>query len=538
MKKIIALMFLVTVFVACKKSFFDINENPNSPTDVNITPNLLAPGALTTSGNINTGATYLRTVGGVGTRTRVDQLGRWLGIWSTNTFYASGDESKYITTNASSNADWRNRYDNINDYSVMLKKANETNQTFYAGIARIMKAWNYHQLVDLYNNVPYKEAVNPEIIQPKYDNGATIYADLFNEITEGINSIKGADLTKNIGISTSDVMFKGNKAKWAKFGNTLKLRLLIHLSQLPTSAATAGTQLAIIDAEGSGYLIENETASVNPGYTAANANPFWTTYMYGTGCSAVPNNFNRANNFALNTMKSLNDERFKYFYLPVRGLPGTSNSDWKGVDYAPLVSSPATKEDQLSDVGGSRSCISGTQGLGKSPEMSSWIITSFESLFLQAEAKSRGWITTGPTAETLYKRAVTESFVWLNVKRDANLLAMPPISAISPAQYASDYLAQTDAKIAWPAGPNDQIKTIAWQRFLAFNGNNHLEIYNDYRRLGVSAVPIPLSTDPGRGSNPIPFRLLYPETEYSFNNSNATSQGSINPSTSKVFWNQ
>jgi hypothetical protein len=32
--------------------------------------------------------------------------------------------------------------------------------------------------------------------------------------------------------------------------------------------------------------------------------------------------------------------------------------------------------------------------------------------------------------------------------------------------------------------------------------------------------------------------LQYPESEYSFNNANAVAQGSINPFTSKVFWNQ
>lgn len=524
MKKIFILFLIAATFNGCKKSYFDINDNPNNPTDANVSADLLAPGALATSGNISTGATYIRLQTGVApfptTTTRFSMLGRWLGIWSPGTNFAASDESKYLAATNTSTADWRNRYDNINDYQTMQKKADGTGQTFYSGIARIMKAWNFHQLVDLYNNVPYKQAVNADFIQPKYDDAAVIYADLFNEITEGINAIKSADISKNIKLSTADIMFKGDKVKWAKFGNTLKLRLLIHQSQLSNSAAIAATQIAIIDAEGSGYLNEGQTAQVNPGYTTANSNPYWTTHMYGNGCTPIPDNFNRANNFSLNTMKLLNDQRFKQFYLPVRGKSGTSDADWKGIDYAPTNSDPNFTEGKLSDIGGARTCTpGGTLGLGKSPEMASWIITGFESLFLQAEARSRGWITTGPSAQVLYTRAVTESFSWLG------------ISASAPA-----YLAQTDARIAWPATQPDQIKVIAWQKYFAFNGNNHLEIWNDYRRLAV--VNIPLSVDPGRGSNPIPLRLQYPESEYSFNNGNVVSQGAINPFTTKVFWNQ
>ena len=520
-------MFFVGIMVSCKNSYFDINDNPNSPTDVSITTNLLAAGALSTSGNISTGSTYLRSVGGAATTTRFSMLGRWLGIWSPGTNFAASDESKYQSASNASTATWRNHYDNILDYQALQTKANATKETFYEGIAKIMKAWNYQQLVDMFGNIPYKEAANANIIQPKYDSGDSVYADLFREITAGINLIKGSEIANNTKITSADIMFKGDKIKWAKFGNTLKLRMLIHESQLPNISAIVASEMAIITAEGSGFLGAGETAGVNPGYSAASANPYWTTHMYGNGCTPVPDNFNRANNFSLNTLKNLNDIRYQYFYLPIRGVANfattTDPAAWKGIDYAPTNSDPNFTEGKLSDIGGARSCppSAGQQvGLGKSPTMDSWIITSFESLFLQAEAKARGWITAGPTAQALYNSAVTESFVWLNV---TNAVAT-----------ATAYLAQADNRIAWPAAASDQYKVISWQKYFAFNGNNHLEIWNDYRRLG--AVTIPLSVDPGRGSNPIPIRLLYPDTEYNFNASNVNAQGTISAFTSKVFW--
>jgi hypothetical protein len=524
MKKIILIALVAVSIVSCKKSFFDINDDPNNATPASVTPDLILPGALTTTGNIVTGATYLRATTSpaqAATTTRFSMLGRWCGIWSPGTNFAASDESKYKAASNTSSAAWRNHYDNINDYQIMQTKATETGQTFYVGIAKIMKALNYHMLVDQWGNVPYTDAVDAKILQPKYDKGEAIYASLLNEITDGINLIKAADVSKNFRITTTDIMFKGNKTKWAQFGNTLKLRLLIHQTQVAGIAAVAATQMAIINTEGSGFLTAGLQASVNPGYSAANQNPYFQTHMYGAGCTPVPDNFNRANNFSLNLMKNLGDIRYQYFYLPVRGTPGTAASDWKGIDYAPTNSDPNLVEGKLSDIGGVRTCT-GTEniGLGKSATMDSWIMNSFESFFLQAEAIALGWMP--GSAKTMYETGVTESFKWLNVTNAATV--------------AAAYLTIADVKVAWPAAVADQQKVISWQKYIAFNGNNHNEIWNDYRRLG--AVSIPLSLDPGRGTNPIPVRLLYPDTEISLNGSNVAAQGAIDAFTSPVFWDR
>ena len=526
MKKTFSILLLGITLFSCKKSYFDINDNPNDPTSSSVTSDLILPGALATTGNIVTGATYSRGFNLGTTTTRFSVLGRWLGIWSPGTNFAASDESKYIVGTNTTGGAWRNHYDNINDYQIMQEKAQNAGQNYYVGIAKIMKALNYHYLVDQFNNIPYTQAVNQLIIQPTYDRGDSIYAKIMIEITDGINLIKGADLANNLNIGSADIMFKGNKTKWARFGNTLKLRLLIHQSKVPSIAAYAAAQIAIITAEGSGFLAPSENATVNPGYSPANENPYWTTHMFGRGCTVSPDNFNRANNFSLNTMKTLNDIRYQYFYLPIRGIPAaeflvtTDPVRWKGIDYAPLNSDTAFLAARLSDIGGARTCSPSPAqqvGLGKSPSMDSWIILSFESLFLQAEAAVLGW--TSGNAQSLYNSGVTESFKWLNV---TNATAT-----------ATNYLTGGDSKIAWPAGAPAQQTVIGWQKYFAFNGNNHNEIYVDYRRLDYT---LPLSTDPGRGNNPIPVRLPYPETEYQLNAANVNAQGNINIFTSKIFW--
>ncbi|WP_317235807.1 SusD/RagB family nutrient-binding outer membrane lipoprotein [Niabella hibiscisoli] len=140
-----------------------------------------------------------------------------------------------------------------------------------------------------------------------------------------------------------------------------------------------------------------------------------------------------------------------------------------------------------------------------------------ESKFLQAEAKARGWIT--GSAQTAYNEAVTESFTWLGLT----------------ATQANTYLAQDLDIVRWPAASAAQVQTIGMQKYLALIGINNFEAWVDYRRIGVP-TDLPLSMHPSRGSNIIPLRLHYPQAEYSFNTNVVSAEGTIDPQTSKIFW--
>ncbi len=521
MKKtnILYLLLALVVLGSCERTFLDVNTDPNSPTDVSITSDLLLPSALLKTGTFTTAS-------GRGT---LGTFARWGGIWSPSADFASGEESKYLRQAGTSNGTWFSIYDQNNEFKSIENKSVSNGETFYQGIALIMQSLNYQMVVDMFNNVPYSQATNPNILLPKYDKGEDIYLDLLKKIDQGITLINAADASKNFNLANGDILRSASaslntpanrKLKWAKFGNTLKLRILIHMSQMPNITTLANTELAKIAAEGSGFLGAGETIGINPGYIAAKPNPFWSSFIFDLAGN-FPNTFNRANNFSLNAMKGLNDERYKYFYKPVMGTAGTLPTHWVGIDYAITNSDPTKRASVTSDIGGAMSTSGSTSGLGKSATMDSWIMLGAESLFLQAEAKARNWNIPG-TALALYQSGVIESFTWLGV---------PTAST-----FATAYLAQPDPRVSFGATLNDNLRAIAWQKYFAFNGNSLLEVWNDYRRLDI--VPIPLSIDAGRGSNVIPFRLPYPQSEYDFNAANATAEGVINIQTSKIFWDR
>ena len=62
-----------------------------------------------------------------------------------------------------------------------------------------------------------------------------------------------------------------------------------------------------------------------------------------------------------------------------------------------------------------------------------------------------------------------------------------------------------------------------------------VESYSDWRRLGIPS-DLPVSVYPGTTATHIPYRLLYPTSEYHYNAANVNGQGTINQFTSKIFW--
>lgn len=527
-------VILLAAGTGCRKSQFNINRNPNDPTDSTVTYDVVLPAALHATGNL-----------------MANQFGpiqNWMGFWSRSGTYAPNViEETYQITTTFGNGIWNQSYDNNYDYNIVQTKAAAAGATFYEGIARIMKAHNFQILVDVYGNVPYSQALkgsgNPT---PAYDNGEAIYKALFREIDAGIALIKTSVVTAanaNRDIWRNDIMFgdpvsgaigsvPAMKTKWAQFGNTLKLRLLIH------AYAVAGinkpAEIAIIEAEGSGYMAQD--AIINPGYKADKPMPFFNNYKSNTAGTQTANNvYYAANQWGIDYYKADGDPRLNRLYEP--GLNGQV-----GVPYGtPPIAIYA--RGNVAGIG---------PGLYKTNSSGQILFSLAEAFFLRAEARERGFITSGPTAKALLESGILASFEYLGVPN--------PVAAL--ANYLAFNAGYPDVDITSgpypgaPAGyPSGGIVTIISQKWFALNGINTLEVWTDYRRVPMSSVasyagvstsrftygvaggypagpPLSVSTQLPPGTQ-IPVRYLYPQTEYNYNAGNVpagiTSQ-------SRIFW--
>lgn len=539
LQKLLYAAAAATIMVAglgsCKKNAFNINQNPNNATDSTVSYDVILPAALHSTG------TLVRNPWGF--------LQNWMGFWARSGTYAPNViEETYQIPTTFGNAIWNTAYDNNYDYQIMEIKAKQAGATMYEGIARIMKAHNFQILVDVYGNVPYSQALrgnaNPT---PQYDNGADIYKDLLRQLDTAVTLIQGANQDVNLNILENDIMFgtpnnsaatfATQQARWVKFANTLRLRLLVHLMnggvntpQGTIAGFDINGEIADIIANGGGFLGVGEDATVNPGYKSDKPNPFYTTYKTTTtGAQAANNVYYRANEYGIDYYTYNGDPRRARMYE-------AGSNGFVGVAYGlPPVNENASAN--LAGIG---------PGVYRSASASNPILTAGESFLLQAEARFRGFLTTS-TAEALLAAGITENFAFVGATGAAGFIS-------GNAGYGDVDINAPSLSPTNPNIPGGGLFTIISQKWFALNGINPLEVWNDYRRVDMknaAGVDVghfiygdavgfdpgpPISVSPQNVSTLIPVRLLYPQTEYNYNATNVGAQGTINAFTSRVFW--
>ena len=112
----------------------------------------------------------------------------------------------------------------------------------YMMTAEVVKMYIFYQLTDVFNKVPYFDALKGKSDQffPKYDGQQAIYRDILTKLKTASQELNGFALGSSIpeGVFTShDVLFKGDFARWRVFVNSLRLRLAIHLTNVEPELA-------------------------------------------------------------------------------------------------------------------------------------------------------------------------------------------------------------------------------------------------------------------------------------------------------------
>jgi hypothetical protein len=508
---------MLTGIVGCQKGTFDVNKNnPNSPNSVpaqySLSYSLKATADLVQGGN-------------------ADMINNWMGYWAqSGGFTPSTTYVIYQITSSNYTGNFDNAYTILANYQLLLKTAGtDPLQSNYRAIGMIMEAFLYQRLVDLYNSVPYSQAlaVNPTFSY-KYDNPQTIYNSLVAKCDSAAAIIAAAP-TAAVSPGGYDIVFGGDMTKWKQFAKTLKLKLLMRQTEAGIGSTAVAAGLA--GTTSADYL--SVDAAVNPGYssnTDAQLNPFYFDIQANAvGSNGATTTYYRANSYAVTFYQAHNDPRVNLIYAPqgrevvndskkpystpIDGTIDTNRTKVKGRAYG-----------STNGNGESNTAISAIVGTGftsagklKGPSQGALLIPAYESLFLQAEAAQRGYIS--GTASALYKSAVEASFVFLG----------------STAAIADTYIGQVDALTNY-AQASDKINLIITQKWASMNSVDPLESYSDWRRLGIPAT-LPVSAYPGVTVTHIPYRLPYTINETTLNSANVPAGGTgTDLFTSKIFW--
>jgi hypothetical protein len=382
----------------CEGSIEGINTNPFAAT--NIDPSLLFPQIILAISQQRT--IELNSVN--------IQAQHWTSGGSAGVF--TNPERYIISANTTNNvwfAEYATALRNLQQVRLLTEQNNPGN-LHVIGQAKVLEAFTFFNLTQVYGQVPFSEATQPaDFPNPNFDLQEDVLRGVVTRCDEGIALLNGPS---DAIVTGGDLIYGGDASKWIKFANTLKLQALMLIANVNPSSVQAELQALI-----SQPLITTIADEAKLDYTAAigNENPIWNTLNLFSGGTNI---FWYSGATLVDLMNNLGDpRRATYFDL---------NSDGQYVGQNQGVLSPTG----ISPI--SLNIIR--------PEMPDRYASASETHFLLADAAANGLIPGGlAQANTYLQDGVSLSMDFYDGKpgaisagdKTAYLASLPDISGLS-----------------------------------------------------------------------------------------------------------
>ena len=559
MKKIIiytAAALLVAGLSGCQ-DWFDVNTSPNSPTTAQMTEALMLPALqydilnnhvnstnawqlshhLTKSGEFSGNYTFLNG------QVMPQDLDSW---WST--YYSINYNLKFV-----------------NDMAV------ENEDLAYQGITEVLQVINYQRVVDIWGNVPYTEAVDPEnYTQPKYDKAEDIYSALITKIDDAITKLQATVGNYNTSeLKSVDIICHGDLEQWVRLAYSVKLRILMRVSAVASQVPGLNLNQELTDLVGKTIAI-SENIEANPGYLPETDKMQILYENYGWDKNGGRNTNHRQfmpTSDLVDMLRDHNDPRLRVYIDPritlgddvesgfaIYSRFGLENEYYVGIPYG-QASPPREWYTSTTGTG----LLAGGADKSSGRLRSSTFIAGSEVGFLLAEAALKGFIPGGETqAKQYYEEAVTSAFkrheaaMQEPTENYSSYVNEPMVGMKDPIpgtaeQAAREYLSQNDDFCNWDlmqgnkqirpgfvlgSKEEHQLYAICAQRWLAFVGYNPLEAWIELRRTDYPYLECSNQFSVYKNIS----RLPYPQTERDLNAENVMAEPEVDIFESKVFW--
>jgi hypothetical protein len=466
------LALLVSAGACDNGKLTDLNRNPNAPEQVS--PELLFPQGTSVAVDL--------------VRTSLELVPQGIGsTWPQYLAeYQYPEISYYVFRPTTADGLWNAFYTGpLQDFQQALKAAEDADRLNQVGPVLVMRAWTYSYMTGMWGDIPFTDANKADggVITPTYDTQQVIYDSLLTSLTRANQILTGSGSEFTFAGRDPIAGYAGDPAKWRRFANSLRARLGLNLSKAnPTRAAT---EVAAAITAG-GFTSNTDDAQINwPGNTSGNSNPWWANQLEGGGTRDDA----RFSVTFIDSLKSLSDPRLAIFARPIQAAP----NDFQGM--------PNGIEAGAAGAWGTRSSRLGPTVFAKAQP--SYVMTYAEFSFIKAEAAERGWIPGGAVAaRQYYEEGIRASMEDWGVAESAitTYLAQPRIQYVGTGTSSAAGIAQI----------------IVQKWIAAFTAG--FEAWSEWRRTGYPNLTPAVEA---RTSPPtIPRRVLYPQTEQSFNNTN------------------
>ena len=473
-KSLLSILFAGAILAGtgCKK-YLDVNKDPNDP--LTVPESLILPDVqLTTSTQI---------VGGINGTTAA----YWMQQLSIN--QTPPDIETYRILDNDVDNTWSfYLYPNVfESLKVMIDQAEGAGHSEYAAIGKTLFAFNLAITTDLWNAVPYSQALQPTAIpKPKYDDQETIYKGIQSLLDSALYYV--AKPASKIAPGSDDLLYGGDMDLWKKFIYSLKARFYLRLTKAPGYTAATQADLALA-ALANGFASNDDNAAEAYAGGSQQETPWYENTLPQAGGVVLAKSF-------VDSLIARNDPRLPI--IATKGKGGTYNG-------RPSGTSTTTDYTAYSAVnlfyGGSLPLDPDNTAGAAAPL---YLMTYSELLSIQAEAT---FIKSGAAAaQPIYEAAIGAHMDMLGVSTTdkAAYIASRPLLTASNA-----------------------IEQIITEKYVA--GFLSIETYNDWRRTGFPTLT--LAQNPFIPS--IPRRWPYSFTEVQTNPQ--PEQSGVTPQ-SRVWW--
>jgi hypothetical protein len=430
---------------SCSDSFYDINTDPNNPAVS--TPALVLPSAISGSAYVMGG--YYQALGGFWSQQYGQSSGasQW-AEWESYNLTEGGLDRQFSVIYSGS----------LQDYEYVRTKAAATGNWSYYSIATLMQAYTFQVMADLYDQIPFTEALKGlDNLQPHYDNGALVYDSLLARIDKAMAKDFTVKTSQAPGIN--DLVFGGKMSDWKKFANTLKLKM--YLRYVKVDGNKYKNEILALLAENNFLASDAKFSAFKNEVTGGN--PFWNTFGERLTGNVV------ANNTLINFLTANSDPRKEVLFKAA-----ATGGLYTGIDTGDSKNHPKLTIANYA-----------TPTLLSDPIAPVYFFSKEEALFLVAEAQAR--YGTPAAAAATYKAAIDASLVSLGLA-------------------AGSFVYE----------PYDGIKSIIEQKWVAATNKRSLESFFDYNRTGFpdnfSKSATSVLPDKDR-----PKRLFFPSSEHKAN---------------------
>jgi hypothetical protein len=518
-----AAMIALGGFVAsCTKDFEEINTNPNAPLIEQAAPDLLLTNAI---------ESLTDRVQNIG-------LGHEIGSgWIQHMAKVQyTDEDRYQPRTGEINNAWTSLYAaSGQDATTLIKIGEASGNTNYQGVGIVLKVYAISVLTDLFGDIPYSEAFKGDpadggILSPTYDTQESIYTDLLAKLEEA-NDLLDHDGEEIAG----DILYNNDIDQWKKFANSLRMRLLMRISERKPDLA--GAELTKMLADSEKYPIFEsfeDNAQLNYLGSAPNNNPI--------NENRKTRDDHRVSKTIIDIMLDLGDVRVFAFANPASGT-----KVFEGIPNG-LTSAKAAayNENGLANTSKMGDYFTAAEAPG--------VLMSYSELaFILAEAAKRGLIAGGDAeAEQYYYEGIIASYQEYNEYIQHIFDTQTSYGQFSGWSLGylligedldnSDGAAEDESELEWYLNesaavydPANGLEQIYLQKYIAMFGQG-LQAWFEWRR---TEFPDLTPAEDAINTAGIPVRLTYPLDEATRNPSNLETavgrQGADNLNT-RVWW--